>query len=165
MSHSFNIKNSADLFSEFCLNVEEYRKDPMSSGKAVICAILAWHVVDWIFHEYRNVLVKFTSKTQFQNFVKKECPSLHYMQDIANGSKHRVFLKSYKPIVKDTEKHQGAFSSGFSGGFDVSSLRIYLGESSFVYFDEELEKVEAYITALFSNSLKQTNGPQQNPDP
>lgn len=153
MSYSFDIKSPADLFAEFRLRAEEYRKDPTSSGNAVICAILSWHVVEWIYQEYSTTLVKFSTKRDFQEFVKTECHSLSYMQDIANGSKHRG-ITMYEPTVKGTKKHQGAFSPGFSKGFDVSSLRIVLDDGVFVYFDEEIEKAEAYLTGLFTNTLK-----------
>lgn len=152
MSYSFDIKSSVDLFAEFRLQVEEYRKDPVSSGKAVICAILSWHVVEWIYKEYSNALAAFATKRDFQEFVKTQCQSLSYMQDIANGSKHRGITK-YEPTVKDTNMHQGAFSSAFSKAFDVSSLRIVLDGDVFVYFDEELDRVEAYLRDLFTNTL------------
>ena len=75
------------------------------------------------------------------------------MQDIANGSKHRG-ITHYTPVVKKTESHQGAFSSGFSKGFDISSLEIELDEGTIVYFDEELSKVEEFFRDFFLQVLK-----------
>lgn len=153
MSYSFDIKSSADLFNEFRSRAGDYRKDPLSSGNAVICAILSWHVVEWVYQEYSTELTRFTKRRDFQDFVKTECHSLSYMQDIANGSKHRG-ITMYEPAVKDTKKHQGGFSKGCSKGFDVSSLRVVLDGGVFAYFDEELDKVEAYLVDLLANTLK-----------
>ncbi len=85
--------------------------------------------------------------------MKSSCPALSYMQDIANGSKHRGITR-YQPVVKKTERHHGAFSSAFSKDFDVSSLKIEL-DGGVAYFDEEVDKVEAYIKHFFSNTLKE----------
>ncbi|HDM8199184.1 TPA: hypothetical protein P0E36_005391 [Vibrio harveyi] len=154
MSYSFDIKNSKDLFQEFSCLAEEYRKEPLSSGSAVICAIFSWHIVEWIYQEYPSLATTYPKKRDFQNFMKGSCPALGYMQDIANGSKHRG-ITMYQPVVKKTERHQGAFSSAFSKDFDVSSLKIELDGGVVAYFDEEVDKVEAYIKQFFSNTLKE----------
>lgn len=150
MSYSFDIKNSKDLFHEFCIRSEQYRKDPISSGGAVICAILSWHIVEWLYQEHEFLSSEHSKKRDFQNYIKKQCPSLSYMQDIANGSKHRG-ISNYTPVVKDTRIHQGAFSSGFSNGFDISSLKVELDDGTVVYFDEEIEKVEFFFKEIFKS--------------
>ena len=152
MSYSFDIKSSQDLYLEFKTRTEDYRKDKMSSGNAVICAILSWHIIEWIYQEYDSTLTKFSTKRKFQDYVKRECPSLSYMQDIANGSKHRG-ITMYTPAVKETKSHKGAFSSGFSNGFDVSTLRIELENQVFVYFDDELDKADYFLAIFFRNVL------------
>jgi hypothetical protein len=153
VSYAFDIKDSKDLYLEFSSRAVDYRNDKMSSGNAVICAILSWHIVEWIYQEYGESLKGFNKKREFQDYVKLECPSLSYMQDIANGSKHRG-ITMYTPAVKETQSHKGAFSSGFSRGFDVSCLRIELENKVFVYFDDELDKVDVFLKDLFHNTLK-----------
>ena len=152
MSYSFNIKNSKDLYLEFCKNVKEYRKDQLSSGKAVICAILCWHTVEWIYNEFSSVLSEYSTKGKFQEFMRQSCPPLSYMQDIANGSKHRG-ITFYTPTVKNTELHEGPFSQGFSKAFDISCLKMDIGGNQSVYFDEELEKAKSFIKEYFQNTL------------
>lgn len=149
MGYSFDIRNSRDLFEEFRKRAEEYQSDPMSSGNAVICAILAWHLVEWVHQEYEEFSERFPKKREFQSHLKKRCVSLSYIQDIANGSKHRGISK-YQPSVRNTTSHKGAFSPAFSKGFDVPSLRINLN-GGFVYFDEELEKVTEFFSEIFEN--------------
>ena len=152
VSYSFDIKDSKDLYLEFKSRADEYREDKMASGNAVICAILSWHIVEWIYQEYGSSLKDFKKKREFQDYVKLECPSLSYMQDIANWSKHRG-ITMYTPAVKETKSHKGAFSSAFSKAFDVSSLRIELENEVFVYFDDELDKVDSFLKNLFRNTL------------
>ena len=76
MSYSFNIKTSIDLHKELLTRLAEYDKDKMSSANAVICSILCWHVVEWIYQEYSEKLEKFKSNRKFQDHLKSECISL-----------------------------------------------------------------------------------------
>ena len=122
----------------------------MSSGSAVICAILCWHIIEWIIQEYSETKADFPK--DFKGHVKIECPSISYIQDIANGSKH-MGITRYEPAVKGTESHKGAFSSGFSKGFDVSCLKMELEGNVVVYFDEEIIKAKEYIQNYFTIEL------------
>ncbi len=99
-----------------------------------------------------NRLETFKKKREFQDYLKLECPSFAYMQDIANGSKHRG-ITMYTPAVKETQSYKGSFSSDFSKDFDISSLRIELEDNKFVYFDDELDKVDSFLVGFFRNSL------------
>jgi hypothetical protein len=152
MNYSFDIKTSIDLYNELLKRVEEYNNDCMSSGNAVICAILCWHVIEWIYQEYNEQLTQYKSNREFQDSVKAKCVSLSYMQDIANGSKHRGITK-YTPTVKNTESHIGAFSNAFSKAFDISCLKLSLEDNQFVYFDEEIEKSVNFIQQLLNTEL------------
>lgn len=160
MSYSFEIRSSVDLLNELSRRVDDYNNDNLSSGKAVVCSILCWHVVEWIYHEYCDQLIQFKEKKDFTNYVKTTCNSLSYIQDMANGSKHRGISK-YKPKVRSTERKNGAFSSGFSTGFDISCLRMEIEEKQFVYFDEEIDKalsfLKSYLNGLTSSSLINTD--------
>lgn len=152
MSYSFDIKSSVDLLNELSRRVEDYSNDQLSSGNAVVCAILCWHVVEWIYQEYGDQLTEFKKSKDFFNHIKSECNSLSYIQDVANGSKHRGITK-YEPKVKSTEKHKGAFSSGFSKGFDISCLRMEIEGKQFVYFDEEIVKALSFLNDYLNNRL------------
>lgn len=152
MSYSFDIKSSVDLLNELSRRVEDYNNDPISSGNAVVCAILCWHVVEWIYQEYGDRLTEFKNKKNFRDHIQSECNSLSYIQDVANGSKHRG-ITNYKPKVKSTEKHNGAFSSGFSKGFEISCLRMEIEENKFVYFDEEIVEAFSFLKGYLNNRL------------
>ena len=152
MSHSFDIKNSKDLYLEFSRRVDEYQVEPMSSGNAVICAIFCWHIIEWISQEYSEKTPDFPK--DFGGYVKKECPSISYMQDIANGSKHMGIIR-YKPAVKSTKSHKGVFSNAFSKAFDVSCLKMELEDGKEVYFDEEINKAKEFIQNYFVRVLNE----------
>ncbi len=150
MGYSFDIKSSKDLYDEFKRRIGEYRDDPLSSGKAVICAILAWSVVEWMYNEYFESSIKFPKLKNFQSSIKKECPSLSFMQDIANGSKHRG-ISHYTSAIKNTEVHKGGFSESFSKGFDVNSLGLELDTGEYAFFDEEVNQVESFLKEYIAN--------------
>ena len=157
MSYSFDIKTSMDLFNELSKRVEEYNKNPMSSGNAVICAILCWHVVEWIYQEYREQLSAYNTNQKFQEFMKEECVSLCYMQDIANGSKHRGITR-YTPIVKKTKKHNsgGAYSNAYSNAYSSSPcLQMELDEGQVVSFDEEIQKAKSFLDSFIKSNLNE----------
>lgn len=152
MSYSFEIKSSVDLLNELSRRVEDYKNDQLSSGNAVVCAILCWHLVEWIYQEYKGTAPELTKKEDFQKYIKSECNSLSYIQDVANGSKH-MGITRYIPQVKSTEKHNGAFSSGFSKGFDISCLRMEIEGNHFVYFDEEIINALSFLEKYLSDRL------------
>jgi len=156
VSYSFEIQDSRDLFLEFLRRYDEYQNDVMSSGNAVVCAILAWHVVDWIYEEFPSVTGSFKKKSDFQKASKAKCLSLEYIQDIANGTKHKG-IDMYKPSVKNTDAKEGSFSEFFSGfsheSFDKSGLRMTLDDGSEVYFDEEIFNIKEFLHNYFTNTL------------
>ncbi|MGP1014283.1 hypothetical protein [Serratia sp. CY66712] len=151
MGYSFEIRSSVDLLNELSRKVDDYKNDNLSSGKAVVCSILCWHLVEWIYHEHNEQLAEFKSIKEFINYVKTTCDSLSYIQDVANGSKHRG-INRYTPTVRSTEKKDGAFSSGFSTGFDISCLRMVIDGGKFVYFHEEIDKALSFLI-VYLNGL------------
>lgn len=156
MSYSFEIKSSEDLLNELCRRFDDYNNDKLSSGKAVICSIFCWHLVEWIYNEHGDQLTDFKNKSDFIKHVKTACNSLNYIQDVANGSKHRG-ISLYKPKLRSTELKNGAFSSGFSNGFDISCLRMEIDGGQFIYFHEEIDKalsfLKIYLSGLTDSSL------------
>lgn len=153
-SYSFEIRGATDLMRAFLAAVDQYLAEPLCSMKAVVCAMLAWHLADWIYCDYSAISDSFREPSDFRRYLKSQCGSLSYMQDITNGTKHRSITK-YTPAISGTEKHSGAFSSDFSKGFDISCLRIALADGTLVYFDEEIQKVRDFWKSYFSNTLKE----------
>ncbi|GAI99480.1 unnamed protein product, partial [marine sediment metagenome] len=109
-------------------------------------------LVDWVFGEYEEGKGYFSNLSEFKKNMKEKCKSLAFMQDITNGTKHRSITR-YTPTIKDTQRHKGAFSSGFSKAFDVSCLKLIFDDGTAVYFDEEIDKVRTFWEDYFINKL------------
>ncbi|WP_136147992.1 hypothetical protein [Escherichia coli] len=156
MGNSFEITPSIDLLNELSCRVDDYNNNNLSSGKAVVCSIFCWHLVEWIYHEYDDQLSEFKRLRDFQGYVKKAWVSVSFIQAVANGSKHRG-INRYKPAVRSTERKNGAFSSGFSNDFDISHLVMEIEDGKFVYFQEEINKalsfLKSYLNGLTNNPL------------
>lgn len=153
-SYTFEIKDTVDFFRTFQLLVDDYLKEPLSSVKAVVCAMFAWHLVDWVHQEYPEVSGNFAQLGQFQRALQEQCNSLVFMQDITNGTKHRAITR-YEPTVRDAQKEGGAFSpAAFSKGFYVSCLKLTLDDGSVAYFDVEIGKARNFWKAYFKNTLR-----------
>jgi len=141
---SFDIKNSRDFFLKLEEDYEEFCRSRTSSRIALNCALTAWHLTDWIYNEYKLLLLDTHPKfVDFQNWVKSQCESLQIMHDIANGTKHYLLTK-HVPIVDKTAFHQGEFSDEFSREFNTSSLNIELKDGNKIYFEDEIEKAISY---------------------
>ena len=154
-SYSFSIQNAVDLLRALNAAVDDYLADPLSSRKALECAMFSWHLVDWIWKEYPAVVTLFRKKDAYRLRLKSQCKSLSYMQDITNGTKHWEITR-YQPVVKKTEERHGAFSDGFDRKvFDVSCLKITLEDGTVVYFDEEIIKVRDYWNTYFAEMLSE----------
>lgn len=136
---SFSIKKPEDFFKKLQEDYIEFCKDKTSSRVALNCAMTAWHLTEWIYNEYNSQLIhSFQKLSDFQSFIKVQCPSLQIMHDIANGTKH-YRLTRHNPIIKNTNLHQGEFSNDFNRDFDISTLDIELNNGKMIFFEDEIE--------------------------
>jgi len=142
---SFDLKTADDLFTAFSETVDEYLRKPLSARRAVVCAMLGWHIVEWLFTEAAARGLT-PDLRQLRDKVIAECPALARIRDVADGTKH-VRL-SRKTAIQKAEHHQGAFSAGFSRGFDVSALQLIVEDGSLYYFDDDLKIARQYWRAL-----------------
>ncbi len=152
---SFDIKNSGDLLKKLQDDHNDFLQDPTSSRIALNCAMTAWHLVDWVFNEYKlSGLVSKNAKRdalrQFQEELKAQCSELQIMNDIADGTKHCEIDRKHD--TQSTNLHEGSFSNDFSRDFDISCLLIQMDNGSEVYFEDSIESVmsfwENYINSL-----------------
>lgn len=148
---SFGIKSSKDFFQKLQDDYSDFCKDKTSSRIALNCAMTSWHLTEWIYHEYNTQLIStFPEIYAFQAQIKKMCPSLRILHDIANGTKHYLLTK-HVPVIKETNLHQGAFSNDFSRDFDISTLDIELKDGSKIYFEDEIEKAVLFWKEYFKS--------------
>jgi hypothetical protein len=93
------LQSSEQLFEKLRYDFAEYEADQSSPFKAINFALTAWHLTDWVYHEYeksspRNALAtsNFTKGKQGIEAMREtfflECESLKTMHDIATGYKH-----------------------------------------------------------------------------
>lgn len=148
--YSFGIKTSIDFFHKLEDDHNEFLKDPLSSSKALNCAMSAWHLTDWIYVEYYAGQVH---SKHFKERIKQECFALVILQDITNGSKH-CKITYYVPAVKNTELYQGAFSSGFSRGFDISGHEVTTENGNKLFLEDLIKDAIVYWKSFFAKNFQ-----------
>ena len=146
MSLSFDLQNSGDCLREFQRKVADFKSDSLNTGKARDCAISAWHICDWV-HKEHGLRLRYNKLSALHRDVKTSCPELGYLQDVANGRKHK--LLAYHPSVRKAYEHRGAFSGGFSRGFDISRLVLELAGGAEVDFEDVLEAALSFWVGFF----------------
>lgn len=152
--YSFDIKNSQDKLKDLLSQYEEFLLDDTSGRKALGLSISSWHMVDWIFEEFKNLHNKSTIE-DFRETLYPNCPSLKLMHDIATVEKHST-LSRPKANIKETRKHTGSFDSSFDDSFDTSGLEIELEDGDVLDFAEEIKKVILFWENYFKTELNIT---------
>ena len=141
-------KNSAeDKYIFFLQEYEEYINDDLSIIKAQRVATSAWHLVDWVFENYR-LIHHFTDLGLFRGSLYPSCESLKIMHDIANATKHMIVSRP-KDDIKDTREHKGVFSNVFCDVFDTSYLEIEKNDGTKLSFKREVKKVKEFWDLYF----------------
>jgi hypothetical protein len=140
-SLSFDIKTSKDFFKILLEDYKEFDGNRTSSRHALHCAIIAWHMIEWVHKEFESQL----SEDLFKKKIVQQCPSFEIMRDIADGTKHSQ-LGRKNLLVKETELHRGVFSEVFSREFDTSHLYVILSDGAKIYFEDEIKKVVLFWT-------------------
>jgi len=146
---SFEIITPIDFFGKLIEDHREYAGDLLSSRRAINCAMSAWHLLDWIYWEYYHVSME---KRELMDKVQRECPAFIILQDITNGSKH-YRITYYTSRVASTEHHRGAFSSGFSRGFDISTLEVIKTDGTRHFYEDIINEAIVYWRLFFKNEL------------
>jgi hypothetical protein len=138
---SFDIKTSADLFKILLEDYKEFDANRTSSRHALHCAIMSWHMIEWVYKEFEPQL----SEDLFKKNIIQQCPSLEIMRNLANGTKHNK-RSGESQAIKGTELHLGVFSKEFSREFDTSHLKIELRDGRKIYFEDEIKKAMLFWT-------------------
>lgn len=116
----------------------------------------AWHLTEWTYNEFNGQLSsQFKNLAAYQQDLKQQCHFLQIMHDLANGTKHYL-LTRHQPVIKETKLHEGAFSSGFSRGFDISTLDIELNNETIISFEDEIKKVISFWKKYLQSTLNLT---------
>lgn len=155
--HSFDIKSAYDFYEKLQAEHASLGDEPLSSRHAINFAMTAWHLVEWIWWDLlegcpsrtRSLGIDSHSECAFRQYVRRECPAIVCMEDIANGSKHckRSTNRKSKKVAR-TEHHRGPFSSGFNRGFDISRLQVELDDGTVEWFEDLADRVLHYWDSL-----------------
>lgn len=126
----------------------DFRKDRLSSRKAITCIIFAWQLKDWVWVYHRpdiNTRLGVSTQKDFDAYLTSKSPELAICFDIATGSKHGG--KSNGSTVKVTGITHGHASLPL--GIPQAHLEIKLDNRS--YFAEHVAaKALAFWDELFS---------------
>ena len=152
---SFDIKTSEDFFKILLDDHNEFYANRTSSRHALHCAIIAWHMTEWVNKEFEPQL----SEDLFKKKMVQQCPSLEIMRNLANGTKHNK-RSSESQTIKGTELHLGVFSKEFSRKFETSHLKIELRDGRNIYFEDEIQKVISFWTEYLHSTPNITTTPQ-----
>lgn len=148
---SFEIKTSKDFLEKLIFEVSEYEKQLSSSIHALNAAMTAWHLIEWIYHEY-DYHVAYPRINDFIQEIKQKYPKLQIMHDIANGTKH-FQLNNHIPQVDETKLRKGSFSDDYSRDYDISRLQVVFQGKTYEFINE-LESVRDFWIEYLNNELK-----------
>ncbi|MEP1490029.1 MAG: hypothetical protein ABJK28_16540 [Algibacter sp.] len=148
-SLTFGTDTARDKYEEFLQEYSEYKEDETSIKKAKNLSISAWHLVDWVFEDYKTSH-NFDKIGDFRETLYPTCQSLKIMHDLANASKH-MNLNRPKANLKNTEKHIGPFTRQFTSQFDKTYLKIELYDSTELRFEDEIDKVKVFWDNYLKN--------------
>ncbi|SNY90423.1 hypothetical protein SAMN04515647_0589 [Cohaesibacter sp. ES.047] len=143
------MNSAGDCQQDFKNKIYQFDKDNLNTSLAMECAIAGWTVPDWIF-KCDGQRLGYESLRDLQDEIKKECQELEHLQDIANARKHKEVTR-YTPLVKSSGKREGAFSSGFSRGFDITRL-VLQTDAGEISFWTTLQSVLDYYDLYFKKN-------------
>jgi hypothetical protein len=152
MAKSFR-NNSIEKLEDLILELEDFLKDDLIQFKANNLSINAWHIIDWILIEYREVH-GFVKIEDLRSSLYTKCDSLKMFHDIANSSKHNN-LSRPKANIKKTNNHLGHYSTKHYSRehYNVSRLEIELEDGTILDFNNEIKKVINFWKNYFQDEL------------
>ena len=149
---SFEIRTARQYLDELLRPAyTEFLSDRLSSRKAIVCAIFAWHLRDWIWAQHKaelRIRLGLQTLADFDSYLFKNCPELSIIQEVATGSKH---LKA-SGSVQTTELAHGF--AGFPLVFTQSHL--IAKTDTGVHFSGQLFKGAVAYWQNFFDEIVQT---------
>lgn len=123
----FEIRNSADYYAMLVEDFDEFMRQPQSSRCAIHCAITAYHMHEWVWHDWLKdrddikAKLGLTDIASFRRYLRGGV-WLEILREIANGSKH------FKKQAFDTQLVRGYGQGPFGvGPYGHGYLLIDLG--------------------------------------
>jgi hypothetical protein len=147
--NAFGSKNFGGKLEELLSQFDDFRDDDTSEIKANSLAISCWSLEEWAFKD-PTISFTYRDRHSYRNALFEKCPSLAILHDIATSAKHNEVSRPKATIKNNgTNLVGGAFSNGFSRGFDISRLEIELEDDSILDYYDEVEKVVEFWKDFF----------------
>lgn len=150
---SFNLK-ATNIYEFLKESYEEFKVDDLNMKKALICAMLSYHLIEWWIWEKdpnrdKDVNTK-DCDIYINNLDDDELKTSFYIiKDVGNGLKHKILSRHFK--VKKSDLHTGVFENTFSNEFDTSHLFVEM-DDSYYYFYRELDKVIKHWDNVYNHT-------------
>src|SRR5262249_43940727 len=90
----FDIATSTDLYAALVQDFNEYMDETHSSRKALHCAITAYHLREWIWHDWlehdpaARSAIEVQDESSFNGWVNSCCVWFRILRELVNGTKH-----------------------------------------------------------------------------
>lgn len=154
MNKSFT-NNTIQKYKDLVLEFEDFKKDPISEYKANNIANNSWHLNEWIFDEYKD-LITVNNIGDFRKSLFLRCEELKLVHDIANSAKHKNLTRP-KATIKKASLHQGDYSPrDFCGkDFHVSKLEIIMDDDSKTNFIDTIKIILDFWSNYLLTDLKE----------
>ena len=149
MTRSFGL-DAASALKALKTASEKFQTDDLNEDLARECALKAWHLCDHVFNALGSTS-RFATLGDLQEHVRNTCPDLAYLQDICTESKHAK-ISRYPPRIAEARFKGGAFSHGFSRGFDISRLEIELPGGQTIFFNDVLDRAVGFWSKFFDDN-------------
>ncbi len=147
---SFNLQ-AKDIYEFLKDSYKEFKIDELDKKKALICALLSYHLIEWKLWEDepdREIDISTKDCTDFINKLESEelKNAFYIIKDLGNGLKHKILSRGCK--LKKSDTHLGAFDKSFDPTFDRPYLYVEKGEKHYRFINE-LEKVVNYWETVY----------------
>lgn len=124
IAEMFDLVNSADFYAMLVEDFDEFMAEPHSARRAVHCAITAYHLHEWVWHDWiendpaAQESFGVRSRKSFLSWVNKRCVWFRNIADLANGTKH--FMRDQRFDTARVVAGPLVFNQPTAGSFEVT---------------------------------------------
>lgn len=90
----FDIRTSHDFYAMLVADFDDYMSDPQSTRRALHCAITAYHLREWVWHDWLKddqqvqQALGIKDEASFNAWVNQSFPWFPIVRELVNGTKH-----------------------------------------------------------------------------
>ncbi len=141
-----------DRFTIVASDGAQYLADPLNVQKAETFARSAHILAEWVANE--SAAFGYLSLGDCREAIYKRCPDLKAIRDFSNMAKHAGKLEEGRtPYFTAAKLHGGAFSQGFSRGFDISRLVLVMPDGTELDYQDVVARAGRFWEEFFASDL------------